>query len=129
MYDDENYDDGFDEETLAARFNIDLWKKLFVYAKKYPKILQKCQKKNTPENSAKMPQKCRIYCGKAVFFCAGAPVAVTNGLKVQSWSLRQRLLQSLTYFQNPHPHLPRDVFVILIRIPSFINKTIKFFRK
>lgn len=41
MYDDENYDDGFDEETLAARFNIDLWKKLFVYAKKYPKILQR----------------------------------------------------------------------------------------
>ena len=34
MYDDENYDDGFDEEKLAARFNIDLWKKLFVYAKK-----------------------------------------------------------------------------------------------
>ncbi|NKC01597.1 MAG: ATP-binding cassette domain-containing protein [Pseudomonadales bacterium] len=40
MYDDENYDDGFDEEKLAARFNVDLWKKLFAYAREYPKILR-----------------------------------------------------------------------------------------
>lgn len=35
-YDDENYDDGFDDEKLAARMNLDLWRKLFVYAKQYP---------------------------------------------------------------------------------------------
>ncbi|MEM8765940.1 MAG: ABC transporter ATP-binding protein [Pseudomonadota bacterium] len=38
-YDDENYDDGFDDEALAARMNLDLWKKLFGYAKAYPKDL------------------------------------------------------------------------------------------
>lgn len=40
MYDDENYDDGFDEEKLAARINVDLWKKLFDYARRYPDILK-----------------------------------------------------------------------------------------
>ncbi len=36
MYDDENYDDGFDEEALAANLNVTLWKKLFAYARRYP---------------------------------------------------------------------------------------------
>jgi ATP-binding cassette subfamily B protein len=40
MYDDENYDDGFDEEALAARINLDLWKKLFGYARRYPTELK-----------------------------------------------------------------------------------------
>ena len=40
MYDDENYDDGFDEEKLAARINVDLWKKLFDYARRYPHIVK-----------------------------------------------------------------------------------------
>ena len=40
MYDDENYDDGFDEETLAARLNLPLWKKLFAYARRYPHELK-----------------------------------------------------------------------------------------
>jgi len=34
-YDDENYDDGFDDEALAAQMNLDLWRKLFAYAKRY----------------------------------------------------------------------------------------------
>ncbi len=38
-YDDENFDDGFDDDALAARMNLDLWKKLFGYAKRYPKDL------------------------------------------------------------------------------------------
>ncbi|MEZ5549485.1 MAG: ABC transporter ATP-binding protein [Pseudomonadales bacterium] len=38
-YDDENYDDGFDDDALAARMNLDLWGKLFVYAKQYPREL------------------------------------------------------------------------------------------
>lgn len=38
-YDDENFDDGFDEEALAARMNLALWKKLFAYARRYPKDL------------------------------------------------------------------------------------------
>jgi ATP-binding cassette, subfamily B, bacterial len=38
-YDDENYDDGFDEDALAARMKLDLWKKLFAYARKYPRDL------------------------------------------------------------------------------------------
>jgi ATP-binding cassette subfamily B protein len=38
-YDDENYDDGFDDDALAARMNLDLWKQLFGYAKRYPKDL------------------------------------------------------------------------------------------
>ena len=28
VFDDENYDDGFDEDKLSKRFNVDLWKKL-----------------------------------------------------------------------------------------------------
>jgi len=40
MYDDENYDDGFDEEALAARINLDLWKKLWDYAARYPTELK-----------------------------------------------------------------------------------------
>ncbi len=38
-YDDETYDDGFDDDKLASRVNLDLWKKLFTYAKRYPKDL------------------------------------------------------------------------------------------
>ena len=38
-YDDENYNDGFDDDALAATLNIDLWKRLFRYAKAYPKDL------------------------------------------------------------------------------------------
>ncbi len=40
MYDDENYDDGFDEEALAAHINVTLWQKLFNYAKRYPTELK-----------------------------------------------------------------------------------------
>ncbi len=38
-YDDENYDDGFDDEALAAQVRTDLWKKLFGYAARYPREL------------------------------------------------------------------------------------------
>jgi ATP-binding cassette subfamily B protein len=38
-YDDENYDDGFDDEALAARMNVGLWRKLFGYARQYPRDL------------------------------------------------------------------------------------------
>ncbi|MFV2091341.1 MAG: ABC transporter transmembrane domain-containing protein, partial [Pseudomonadales bacterium] len=38
-YDDENFDDGFDDDTLASRMNVDLWKKLFSYAAQYPRDL------------------------------------------------------------------------------------------
>jgi len=38
-YDDENFDDGFDEEALAARMKLDLWKKLFAYVREYPRDL------------------------------------------------------------------------------------------
>ena len=38
-YDDDNYDDGFDEESLAARVNLGLWRKLFAYARRYPRDL------------------------------------------------------------------------------------------
>ncbi|MEQ8859909.1 MAG: ABC transporter ATP-binding protein [Pseudomonadales bacterium] len=38
-YDDENYDDGFDDEALAAQVKTDLWKKLFAYARRYPREL------------------------------------------------------------------------------------------
>jgi ATP-binding cassette subfamily B protein len=38
-YDDENFDDGFDEDALAARMNLGLWKKLFAYAAQYPRDL------------------------------------------------------------------------------------------
>ena len=40
VYDDENFDDGFDEERLAARINLGLWQKLFLYARAYPKELK-----------------------------------------------------------------------------------------
>jgi len=40
MYDDENYDDGFDEHALAAHINLALWKKLFDYARRYPRELK-----------------------------------------------------------------------------------------
>ncbi len=36
MYDDENFDDGFDDKDLAANLNLNLWRKLFGYAKGYP---------------------------------------------------------------------------------------------
>ena len=39
-YDDETYNDGFDEDALASRMNLDLWKKLFAYAKRYPRDLK-----------------------------------------------------------------------------------------
>jgi ATP-binding cassette subfamily B protein len=35
QYDDDNLDDGFDEEALARRVRLDLWKQLFAYAKVY----------------------------------------------------------------------------------------------
>ncbi len=38
-YDDENYNDGFDEEALAAHLNLELWTKLFAYVRKYPRYL------------------------------------------------------------------------------------------
>ena len=40
VYDDENYDDGFDEDGLSRQLNLGLWKKLFVYASRYPKDLK-----------------------------------------------------------------------------------------
>lgn len=36
MYDDENFEDGFNEEALARRLNTGLWKKLFLYAWRHP---------------------------------------------------------------------------------------------
>jgi len=36
-YDDDNYDDGFNEEELAKRIQIGLWKKLFTYTRPYRK--------------------------------------------------------------------------------------------
>ena len=38
-YDDENFDDGFDDEALAARVDLGLWRKLFAYARRYPRDL------------------------------------------------------------------------------------------
>jgi ATP-binding cassette subfamily B protein len=38
-YDDENFDDGFNEAALAKRMNFALWRKLFVYVKRYPRDL------------------------------------------------------------------------------------------
>ena len=38
-YDDENFDDGFNEAALAKRMNFGLWRKLFVYVKRYPRDL------------------------------------------------------------------------------------------
>ena len=40
VYDDENYEDGFDENKLANRINLALWKKLFSYARNYPRELK-----------------------------------------------------------------------------------------
>jgi ATP-binding cassette, subfamily B, bacterial len=39
MYDDDNYDDGFDDLALASRMRFELWRKLFRYAKRYPRHL------------------------------------------------------------------------------------------
>ncbi|MEM7218937.1 MAG: ABC transporter ATP-binding protein [Pseudomonadota bacterium] len=39
-YDDENFDDGFDDEALARRMNVDLWRQLFGYARRYPRELK-----------------------------------------------------------------------------------------
>ena len=38
-FDDENYNDGFDEEALAAQLNLHLWRKLFTYVRNYPRYL------------------------------------------------------------------------------------------
>ena len=38
-YDDENFDDGFDDDALASQMNLNLWVKLFDYAKQYPRDL------------------------------------------------------------------------------------------
>ncbi|MEM7101280.1 MAG: ABC transporter ATP-binding protein [Pseudomonadota bacterium] len=40
MYDDENYNDGFDDAALATSINPALWKKLFSYAARYPTQLK-----------------------------------------------------------------------------------------
>jgi ATP-binding cassette subfamily B protein len=39
MYDDDNYDDGFDEEALARRMRLNLWRKLFAYTRPYRREL------------------------------------------------------------------------------------------
>ena len=39
MYDDANYDDGFDEDALARQMRIGLWKKLFGYTRPYRREL------------------------------------------------------------------------------------------
>ena len=39
MYDDDNYDDGFDEEALARRMRLHLWAKLFAYTRPYRRKL------------------------------------------------------------------------------------------
>ena len=39
MYDDDNYDDGFDEIALARRMRLDLWRKLFAYTRPYRREL------------------------------------------------------------------------------------------
>lgn len=39
MYDDDNYDDGFDEEALASHMRLSLWRKLFAYTKPYKRDL------------------------------------------------------------------------------------------
>jgi ATP-binding cassette subfamily B protein len=39
MYDDDNYDDGFDEEALARRMRLHLWRKLFAYTKPYRRVV------------------------------------------------------------------------------------------
>ena len=40
MYDDENFDDGFDDVAAARRMNVDLWRQLFRYAQRYPRELK-----------------------------------------------------------------------------------------
>ena len=40
VFDDENFDDGFDDHKLSKRLNVDLWKKLFGYASRYPTDLK-----------------------------------------------------------------------------------------
>jgi hypothetical protein len=54
-YDDENFDDGFDDEALASRVNLDLWRKLFAYARRYPRELTglACARSSPP------PWRCR----------------------------------------------------------------------
>ena len=39
-YDDDSYNDGFDDDALAKQMNMNLWRKLFVYAKRYPTELR-----------------------------------------------------------------------------------------
>ena len=38
-WDDENFSDGFDDDALAKRVNVGLWRKLFAYARRYPRDL------------------------------------------------------------------------------------------
>ena len=38
-WDDENFSDGFDDAALAKRMDVGLWKKLFAYARRYPRDL------------------------------------------------------------------------------------------
>ncbi len=40
VFDDENFDDGFDDHKLSKRLNVELWKKLFGYASRYPTDLK-----------------------------------------------------------------------------------------
>ena len=40
VFDDENFDDGFDDHKLSKRLNVELWKKLFSYASRYPTDLK-----------------------------------------------------------------------------------------
>jgi len=40
VFDDENFDDGFDDHKLSKRLNVELWKKLFGYASQYPADLK-----------------------------------------------------------------------------------------
>ena len=40
VFDDENFDDGFDDHKLSKRLNVELWKKLFAYASRYPTDLK-----------------------------------------------------------------------------------------
>jgi ATP-binding cassette, subfamily B, bacterial len=39
MYDDDNYDDGIDEIALASGMRLELWRRLFTYARRYPRHL------------------------------------------------------------------------------------------